>query len=265
MHPECSIPARRVGHLDRRDRGAVMAEVMRAGANPRSVLLDQRSQSHPLQLAHTVRRYEHACAYLAEGRGLLVDRYPQALRDQRIRCEQSANAAADNYNVQSRIRVHTSDVRHLLNRSYSQPCKNPIGSRPGRLLYPWPRCCTVALANTPAKPRRHGEEIKCATRAGAALSPNLCSALLGLPRAALWCRQRPRAIPNVPSKSLSRSPPAGRPMPCQAAPETGFHANGASRWLSKTGPALPEISGPRRFIGRIPTATLCYRRRRHRL
>src|SRR5262245_1825624 len=56
MHPECGVPARRVGHLDRRDWGAVMAEVMRAGADPRSVRLDQWSQSHSLQLAHAVRR-----------------------------------------------------------------------------------------------------------------------------------------------------------------------------------------------------------------
>src|SRR5262245_3145614 len=101
MHPECGVPACRVGHLDRRDRCPVMAEVMRAGTNPGSMLLDQGPQSHPLQLARAVRRYENACAYLTEGRGLLVDGYPQTLRVQRVGCEQSANAAADNYNVQS--------------------------------------------------------------------------------------------------------------------------------------------------------------------
>src|SRR5262245_18347666 len=49
MHPECGVPARSVGHLDRRDRCPVMAEVMRAGTNPGSMLLDQGPQSHPLQ------------------------------------------------------------------------------------------------------------------------------------------------------------------------------------------------------------------------
>ena len=76
---------------------------MGAGADPRSPSLDQWSQSHPLQLAYAVRRYEYACSHLAEGRGLLIDGYPQALRDERVRREQSANAAADNYNVRSRI------------------------------------------------------------------------------------------------------------------------------------------------------------------
>src|SRR5512144_1550849 len=103
MHSECGVPAGRVSNLDRRDWSPVMAKVLRAGANPRSPFLDQRSQSDPLQLAYAVWRYEYACSHLTEGRGLLIDGYPQALRDKRVRCEQSAYAAADNQSVQSRI------------------------------------------------------------------------------------------------------------------------------------------------------------------
>ena len=103
MHSERGVPAGRVRHLDRRDRGPVMAEVMRAGADPGAPFLDQVSQAHPLQLAHAVRRDEYACSYFAERWGLLINRYPQALCDERVRGEQSANAAADDHNVQSRI------------------------------------------------------------------------------------------------------------------------------------------------------------------
>jgi hypothetical protein len=80
-----------------------MAEVMRAGANPCSPFLDQGPQANPLQLTHAVRRYEYACAHLTEGRGLLIDGYPQALRDERVRREQSANATADDDNAWPRI------------------------------------------------------------------------------------------------------------------------------------------------------------------
>jgi hypothetical protein len=48
VHPEGGVPARRVGHLHGRDGGAVVAEVMRAGADPRAPLLHRRSQAHPL-------------------------------------------------------------------------------------------------------------------------------------------------------------------------------------------------------------------------
>ena len=68
VHAERRVPARGVRHLHRRDRRSVMAEVMGAGSDPRAPFLHRRSQSDPLQMAHAVRRQEHAGADLAERR-----------------------------------------------------------------------------------------------------------------------------------------------------------------------------------------------------
>ena len=99
VHAEGGVPARRVGDLHRRDRRAVVAEVMRLRADPGAPFLHRGAEADALQMAHAVRREVDAGADLAERRGLLVDRDPEAVRDQRIGGEQAADAAADDRDV----------------------------------------------------------------------------------------------------------------------------------------------------------------------
>ena len=146
MHAECRVPARGVRHLDRRDGRSVLAKIPRGGADPGSAFLDRRSQSDPLQLAHAVRCQEHAGADLAEGRCLLVDRHSQAVRDQRVRGEQPADPAADDHNVQSRIRHAPRSrllrrPRPMADRSYAPLSKNPQPGAGERCRYAADRCC----------------------------------------------------------------------------------------------------------------------------
>ena len=102
MHPERRVPARGVRHLDRRDRRAVVAEVVGTGADPRAPFLHRRLQSDPLQMPHAVGGEEHAGADLADRGRLLVDRNPHALGDQRIGREQAADAASDDHDIKTR-------------------------------------------------------------------------------------------------------------------------------------------------------------------
>ena len=92
VHAERCVPARRVRHLDRSDGRPVVAEDIELGTDPGSPLLHRRSESHPLQLAHAVRCQEHPGADLAEGTGLLIDRPPKAVGDQRGRSEQASDS-----------------------------------------------------------------------------------------------------------------------------------------------------------------------------
>ena len=55
VHAEGGVPAGSVRHLHRRDRRPVVAEILRAGADPRAPLLDRGAQAHALQMAHAVR------------------------------------------------------------------------------------------------------------------------------------------------------------------------------------------------------------------
>ena len=59
-----------------------------------------------MQLADAIRRQEHPGADLAEARGLLIDRNPEAVSDQRVRREQSANTTSDDDNIGPRLRHH---------------------------------------------------------------------------------------------------------------------------------------------------------------
>src|SRR6516164_5480815 len=81
VHPECRVPAQRVGDLNRSDRRAVVAEIMRADANSSAPLLYRWSKANPLQLAHAVRCQEHPRTDLGEGRRLLVDGNVEAVGD----------------------------------------------------------------------------------------------------------------------------------------------------------------------------------------
>ena len=98
MHAEGRIPAGSIRHLHGGDRRAVMTEIMRAGADPGAEFLHRRLQADALQLAHAVRRQEHAGADFAKRRGLLVDRDIEAVGDQRVCREQAADASADDNN-----------------------------------------------------------------------------------------------------------------------------------------------------------------------
>ena len=97
--PKVAFQPDGVRHLHRRDRRAVVAEVMRAGADPRAPSLDRRAEADPLQVAHAVRRQEDAGADFAERRRLFVDRDLQPVRDQRVGGEQAADAAANDHDL----------------------------------------------------------------------------------------------------------------------------------------------------------------------
>jgi hypothetical protein len=83
----------RVRHLDRRDRGPVLAEVPGIMPHPGTPFLHGRTQPDPLQLADAVRGQEHPGADFAKGWGLLVNRSAQPMGDQGIRGEKAADPA----------------------------------------------------------------------------------------------------------------------------------------------------------------------------
>src|ERR1019366_3325148 len=110
-----------------------VAKVARTGANFGSPLLDRGSECNPLQLAHAVRCQDHPGPDLAESGGLLIDRNPEAVCDQRVRSEQAANSASNDHDLGSRLHHHT--VIHVplastdLNTASSAAavCKMPAG------------------------------------------------------------------------------------------------------------------------------------------
>src|ERR1019366_4303258 len=83
-----------------------VAKVARTGANFGSPLLDRGSECNPLQLAHAVRCQEHPGPDLAESGGLLIDRTPEAVCDQRVRSEQAADSASNDHDIDLRSRLH---------------------------------------------------------------------------------------------------------------------------------------------------------------
>ncbi len=66
VHAEDGVPAGRVGHLDRGDGRAVMAQVVRPSADARTPSLHCGAEAHALEVAHRVRRHEDAGAHLAQ-------------------------------------------------------------------------------------------------------------------------------------------------------------------------------------------------------
>ena len=111
MHAERRVPACRIRHLNRSDRRPVLPKVPGSRTNPGSQPFDRRQEPKALKLADAVRGQEHAGADLAEARGLLIDRHLNAVRDQRIGGEQSANSASNYNNVRPRLR-HTLILGH---------------------------------------------------------------------------------------------------------------------------------------------------------
>ena len=86
-----------------------MAEIVRCRSDPRAPFLDRRSETDALHLPHAVRRQVNAGADFAEFGGLFVNRYGQALGDERVGGEQAADTAAHDCNVKSPLRHrHTS-------------------------------------------------------------------------------------------------------------------------------------------------------------
>ena len=105
--PNVAFQPAEVGHLDRRDRRPVMAEVVGTVADTRSPFLHRRLQSDPLQMPHAVGGQKHAGADLADRGCLLVDLNPHALGDQRIGCEQAADPASDDHDIQTGLHHST--------------------------------------------------------------------------------------------------------------------------------------------------------------
>ena len=93
MHAEGRDRDGRARHLDRRDRGPVLAEVPGSTPHPGTPFLHGRTEPDPLQLADPVRGQEHPGADFAKGWGLLVNRNAEPMGDQGIRGEKAADPA----------------------------------------------------------------------------------------------------------------------------------------------------------------------------
>ena len=134
VHSEGRVPARGVRYLDRRDRRPVVAKVAGTGANFGSPFLYRRSEPHPHQMAHAVRRQEHAGPDFAKSGRLFINRDPVAVCDQSICSEQAADAAANDHDLGSRLH-HRHTVIHAplastdLNTASSAAavCRMPAG------------------------------------------------------------------------------------------------------------------------------------------
>src|SRR5213080_733120 len=120
MHAEGSVPARRVRHLDRSDRRAVVAKIVRTMADPGAPSFHLMSKAYPLQLPHAVRRQEYPCPDLTERRRLLIDGYIEAAGDQRVRGEEPANSASNDHDSELRLRHRPTQkmLRKLAPSSY---------------------------------------------------------------------------------------------------------------------------------------------------
>src|SRR3954469_12480611 len=127
MHAEGGVPARRVRHLDRSDRRAVVARIVRTVADPGAPSFHLRPETHALQLPHAVRRQEYPCPDLAERRCLLIDGNTEAAGDQRVRGEQSANSTSNDHDSELRLRHRPTQkmLRKLSRSSYPSLLQTP--------------------------------------------------------------------------------------------------------------------------------------------
>ena len=127
MHAEGRVPARGVRHLDRRDRRAVVAKIVRTVADPGAPLLHRRSETHALQMPHAVRRQEDPGPDLSERRRLLIDGNIEAIGNQRVRGKQAANSASDDHDTELRLRHRPTQkmLRKLARSSYPSLLRTP--------------------------------------------------------------------------------------------------------------------------------------------
>ena len=252
MHAEGGVPARRVRHLDRGDRRAVVAEIMRTVADPGAPSFHLTSKAHPLQLPHAVRRQKYPCPDLAERGRLLIDGNIEAVGDQRVRGEQPANSASNDHDSEPRLR-HRSHAKNA-----SEACAFKL---------------SFLAANT--KRRQFTTGRRKAAAGGVWMpgsAPDLpvrrhlggSHAASGVSSRMVTRRRGPVIIRTVPSKSSFPFRPAERPMRFRGLSPTGCRANGASRWSSRTARVQPETSAPNRSTIRRPTATPCSHHHRRR-
>lgn len=80
-----------------------MAEISGIRANARAPSFHGWAQPQSVELAHTVRCQEYPGSDLAKGGGLLTNGYRDAMCDQRVRSEQSADSAPDNDDFELRL------------------------------------------------------------------------------------------------------------------------------------------------------------------
>src|SRR5690348_8038143 len=133
MHAEGGVPARGVRHLYRRDRRAVMAEIVRIMTDPGAPSFYLWSEAYPLQLPHAVRRQEHPCPDLAESRCLLINGNSKAAGDQRVRSKQPTNSASNDHDSKLRLRHRPTHkmLRKLRRSSYPPLPQTPSGRADG--------------------------------------------------------------------------------------------------------------------------------------
>ena len=127
MHAEGGVPARRVRHLDWGDRHAVVAKIVRTVADPGTPSFHLRPEAYPLQLPHAVRRQENPCSDFTERGCLLIDGNMEAVGDQRVRSEQSANSASNDHDSELRLRHRPTQkmLRKLARSSYPSLLRTP--------------------------------------------------------------------------------------------------------------------------------------------
>ena len=127
MHAEGGVPAGRIRHLNRGYRRAVVAKIVRTVADPGTPSFHLMSETHALQLPHAVRRQEYPCSDFSERRCLLIDGNMEAMGDQRIRGEQSANSASNDHDGKLRLRHRPTQkmLRKLARSSYPSLLQTP--------------------------------------------------------------------------------------------------------------------------------------------
>src|SRR5215217_5244920 len=128
MHAKGGVPARGIRHLDRSDRRAVVAKIVRTVADPGAPSFHLISKAYPLQLPHAVRRQEYPCPDLAERRCLLIDGNIEAAADQRVRGEQPANSASNDHDAELRLRHCPTQKRLRMLARSSYPALLPTPS-----------------------------------------------------------------------------------------------------------------------------------------
>jgi hypothetical protein len=107
-----------------------MTEIVRTVADPGAPSFHRRSETHPLQLPHTVRRQKDPCSDFTERGCLFMDRNTKPMGDQRIRGEETADSASNDHDSELRLRHRPTQkmLRKLARSSYPPLLQTPSGS-----------------------------------------------------------------------------------------------------------------------------------------
>ena len=102
-------------------------------ANPGAPSFHLRSETHALQLSHAVRSQKDPCSDFTERGRLLIDGNMEAVGDQRVRGEQSANSASNDHDSELRLHHRPTEkmLRKLARSSYPPLLQTPSADSSG--------------------------------------------------------------------------------------------------------------------------------------